>query len=138
LLKHPFSDVPYEPRLSAFLRGIEIYDREHTLGEELQQYDPNNAEDREKIINLYILPALNHLSYRHKFVLIKKLEIELLKRETDFNLLFESDYDDPRTIAWDETEIKDAHDFFERILINSKRNWHNDLAKAASEDQSEW
>ncbi|WP_092305468.1 hypothetical protein [Pseudomonas sp. NFIX28] len=138
MLKHPFSDVPYEPHLSALLRGIEIYDREHTLGEELQKYNPNNAEDREKIINLYILPALNYLSYRHKFVLIKNLENALLKRETDFNLLFESDYDDPRTIAWDETEIKDAYGFFERILKNSKEKWHNDLIKAASEDQSEW
>ncbi|QQZ42374.1 hypothetical protein IF690_02210 [Pseudomonas sp. SK3(2021)] len=138
MLKHPFLNIPYNPQLSVLLRGIEIYDREHTLGEELQEYNPNDIEDREKIINLYILPALNYLSYRHKFTLLEKLKTELKNENTDFSALFESDYDDPKTIAWDEADIINARGFFERILSNAEIIWHEELKKAASEDQSEW
>jgi len=138
MLTHPFVDVPYEPKLSYILGGISIYDREETLGEALWVYNPNERQDREKIIKCFILQDLMYLSYRHRFVLFKMLEGVLSEKDFDFSTQFESDYDAPRTIAWDETEIDDPRGFFEDIYRLASEEWKDDLHKASLEDQSTW
>ncbi|MGN7742719.1 hypothetical protein ACTJKT_22405 [Pseudomonas sp. 22526] len=40
------SGVPYLPIPAYFLGGFDIYDREETLGVELEAYDPENPKDR--------------------------------------------------------------------------------------------
>lgn len=35
MLRHSFLENPYVPNINSFLGGIEIYDREENLGEEL-------------------------------------------------------------------------------------------------------
>ncbi|WP_210639988.1 hypothetical protein [Pseudomonas sp. Tri1] len=138
MLTHPFVNEPYEPKLSGVLAGISIYDREETLGEALWEYNPNKQSEREEIIKKFILPSYDYLTYRHRFLVFKMLEGFLLKVGFDFSTQFESDYDDPRILAWDETEIDDPRGFFEDIYKLASEEWKEDLKKAALEDQSTW
>lgn len=138
MLKHPFLEKPYVPNINSFLGGIEIYDREETLGEELWKYDPNKASDREEIIKKYILTSLNYLSYRHKFVLLEKLG-ELLSIEGyNFSSYFEYLEEEYRSLAWYADEIVDPRGFFSKIYEIAKIEWKEDLIKAESEDRSTW
>jgi hypothetical protein len=138
MLMQPFTNFPYEPRLSHFLGGISIYDQEETLGEALWVYNPNEYEDQKKIINNFIVSWFDHLTYRHRFVIYKLLESHLQNANFDFSKEFESDYDDPRILAWDETEIMDPRGFFEHIFEIASESWKDDLIRASLEDQSEW
>ncbi|POA31203.1 MULTISPECIES: hypothetical protein [unclassified Pseudomonas] len=138
MLTHPFVNIPYVPVPLYLLGGISIYDREETLGEELWVYNPNEKNDREKIIKVFILPDFDYLTYRHRFVTFKMLEDILRQENFDFAAQFESDYDEPRTIAWNETEIDDPRGFFEDIYRLASEAWKDDLHKASLEDQSTW
>lgn len=138
MLKWPKTELPFEPRLSYWLGGISIYDREETLGEELWLYNPNKAGDREAVIKGYLLSRYEDLSYRHKFLLFKILGDALVLPDYDFSTEFESDYDENCTIAWDETEIDDPRGFFEDIHRLASEAWKDDLHKASLEDQSTW
>jgi len=130
--------MPYEPKLSYILAGISIYDQEETLGQSLWIYNPNKRDEREVIINNFIIPNLDYLSYRHRFVIFKLLESFLSKTDFDFATQFESDYDEPRTIAWNEAEIDDPRGFFEDIYRLASKEWKDDLHKASAENQSDW
>ena len=55
MLIDPGTEQPYIPTPSYFLGCFDIYDREETLGEELEKYDTNNAIDRERLILKYCL-----------------------------------------------------------------------------------
>ena len=138
MLKHPGTHMPFEPKLSYVLAGISIYDKEETLGESLWTYNPNKRDEREEIIKKFIIPDFKYLSYRHRFLTFKLLESFLDKPDFDFATQYESDYDEPRTIAWDETEIEDPRGFFEEIYKIASEEWKEDLHKASLEDQSDW
>ena len=138
MLTHPFVNEPYEPKLSGVLAGISIYDREETLGEALWEYNPNKQSEREEVIKRFILPSYDYLTYRHRFLVFKMLEGFLLEVGFDFSTQFESDYDDPRILAWDETEIDDPRGFFEDIYKLASEEWKEDLKKAALEDPLTW
>ncbi|WLG93724.1 hypothetical protein [Pseudomonas sp. FP198] len=51
MLIDPGTRLPYTPTPSYFLGCLDIYDREETLGEELQKYDPNRPIDRKILIS---------------------------------------------------------------------------------------
>lgn len=138
MLKVPFIDAPYEPKLSHILGALSIYDQEETKGEALWQYKPNDPEDREKIIRSFILKDLEYLTYRHRFVLISVLKKALENPNTDFSKEFESDHDKYITMAWDETEIDEPRVFFEEIYRLASSDWEEALQKASFEDQSTW
>ncbi|MBP1124130.1 MULTISPECIES: hypothetical protein [Pseudomonas] len=138
MLKSPFRDSPFTPKISYILAALSIYDLEETKGEALWAYDPNSSKDREIIIKNYILDDLMYLSYRHRFILISMLKDSLDSPNFDFAKEFESDYDEHITIAWDETEIADPRGFFADIYRLAHEVWKDDLHKASLEDQSTW
>lgn len=138
MLMHPFVDAPYEPKLSYVLGGISIYDREETLGEALWVYNPNNKNEREEVIKKFIIPDFDYLTYKHRFLVFKMLEAVLQQADFDFSTQFESDYEDPRILAWDETEIENPRGFFEDIYRLASEEWKDDLHQASLEDQSAW
>lgn len=138
MLKVPFIDAPYEPKLSHILGALSIYDQEETKGEVLWQYNPNDPEDREKIIKSFILKDLEYLTYRHRLVLISVLKKALENLSTDFSKEFESDHDKHITMAWDETEIDEPRVFFEEIYRLASDDWEEELQKASVEDRSTW
>ncbi|VVP31963.1 hypothetical protein [Pseudomonas fluorescens] len=138
MLTHPFVSFRYEPQLSYLLAGISIYDKEETLGEALWVYDPNKQDEREEVIKKFIIPNFEYLTYRHRFLIFKMLESFLQKSDFDFSTQFQSDYEDPRIIAWDETEIENPRGFFEDIYRFAAEEWKADLKRASEEDQTTW
>ena len=138
MLKCPFMKTPYIPIISHILGAISIYDLENTIGKELRKYDPNDEEDRKKIRVSFILKDLMYLSYRHRFVLMSALSKALDNPDFDFSKEFKSDYDEYKTMAWDETEIADPRGFFADIYRLANEVWKDDLQKASIEDQSTW
>ncbi len=138
MLMHPFVNIPFEPRLSYILSGISIYDREETLGEALWVYNPNKQEERVEVIRKFIITNFDYLTYRHRFLIFKMLEEVLQQSDFDFSKQFESDYEDPRILAWDETEIENPRGFFEDVYRLASEEWKGDLQKASLEDQSTW
>ncbi|WP_285435929.1 hypothetical protein [Pseudomonas sp. fls2-241-R2A-110] len=138
MLKWPMYDLPFEPTLLYWLGGVSVFDREETLGEALRVYNPNDSSDREKIIRKFILARLEHLPYRHRFLMFKILEDALAQLNFDFSKQFESDYETNTSMAWDETEIDDHRGFFEDIYKLAGEKWKSDLQKASFEDRSKW
>ncbi|MGY2341466.1 hypothetical protein ACW9HW_19785 [Pseudomonas sp. SDO5532_S415] len=132
----PESGKPYIPTPSYFLGCFDIYDREETLGEELEKFDPNNVEDREVLILKYCLPRKR--SYRQRFLLYKCLEQALQDDDYDFQSLLKYDPESYSSFpdGWDEME--NARAFFEDIFRLASIAWKEDLEKASLEDKSSW
>ena len=136
MLIDPGTEQPYVPTPSYFLGCFDIYDREETLGEELEQFDPNNPADREELILKYCLTRKR--SYRHRFLLYKCLEEALQDAAYDFKSLLAYDPEAYSSFpcGWDEMENTRA--FFEDIFRLATLEWKDDLQKASLEDQSTW
>lgn len=137
MLTHHFLDISYNPSVGYFLGGIDVYDQEESLGESLWGLDPN-SDDREKIIREYIIPHQSYLSYRHKFVLLNKLEDDLKGKGYDFSVFFGVDVDSCTATAWDASEVETPRSFFEDIYRVASEVWMPELSKAAEEDMSAW
>ncbi|EJM21612.1 hypothetical protein PMI22_01755 [Pseudomonas sp. GM21] len=136
MLIDPGTEQPYVPTPSYFLGCFDIYDREETLGEELEQFDPNNPADREELILKYCLTRKR--SYRHRFLLYKCLEEALQDAAYDFKSLLAYDPEAYSSFpcGWDEMDNTRA--FFEDIFRLATLEWKDDLQKASLEDQSTW
>ena len=130
--------TPYTPNISHILGALSIYDLEETVGKELWKYDPNTQKDREEIIISFVLKDLMYLSYRHRFVLMSALKNALDNPDFYFSKEFESDHDEYKILAWDETEIVDPRGFFAHIYRLANEVWKDDLQKARLEDPSTW
>jgi hypothetical protein len=89
MLIDPGTDQPYIPTPSYFLGCFDVYDREETLGEELEKYDPNNPVDRKELIIKYCLAGGR--SHRHRLLLYKCLEEALQNKNYDFQSLLKYD-----------------------------------------------
>jgi hypothetical protein len=138
MLMHPFLDRPYDPQVGHFLGGFEIYDCEETLGEELSQFDLNNADDRKELIYKYVVHRFRNLSYRHKFLFFCVLAIALDDPEYDFGEVFEHEVVSHSALppGWDEKE--DFRVFFEDIYKYLAEEWSEELDKASQEDPATW
>ncbi|WP_253912281.1 hypothetical protein [Pseudomonas sp. CVAP len=138
MLRHPFLNEEFEAELMWFIGVFGVYDREETLGAELEVYDPDNATDRAVLINKYSL-NLNYLSYRHKFVLIEALAEKLSDQSYDFQSLF--GIDEEEAASWPRGEwyeLKDPRGFLQDVYTLALEAWESDLHKASLEDQSTW
>jgi len=131
----PETMQPYVPTPAYFLCGFDIYDREETLGEALEQYDPNDPADREVLILKYCLPVSR--TYQQKYLLFKCLEAALRETQYNFGTLFEYDHEAYSSFpaGWDEMENPRA--FFEDIFRIITVEWEGDFQKAR-EDSSTW
>ncbi|WP_448106089.1 hypothetical protein [Pseudomonas azerbaijanoccidentalis] len=136
MLIDPGAEEPYFPMLSYFLGCFDIYDREETLGGELEKYDPNDPADRETLILKYCLPRKR--TYRQRFLLYKCLEEALQDDNYDFQSLLKYDPEAYSSFpdGWDEME--NTRVFFEDIYRLAIVVWKDDLQKASLEDQSMW
>ncbi|MBF4556146.1 hypothetical protein H7698_08670 [Pseudomonas sp. p50] len=128
--------LPFHPTPAFFLGGLDIYDREETLGATLEQLDPNDPVDREKIILNYCLPSRK--SYRHKYLLHKCLMEALENKNYDFRSLLQYDPEAYSSFPYGWDEMKDTRAFFSDIFRLATIEWREDLYKASNEDQSTW
>jgi hypothetical protein len=140
MLKAPFTELPYEPTIDMFLAGLETEYSDREFKDELLRLDPNSKVDRVKIIKKYIIKDQEYLSYRHKFLLVKKLESALANENYDFSSAFEYDYeaDEPSPSPWSASEIDTPRGFFEDISNVANDIWRADISRAATEDLSAW
>ncbi|MFW0756593.1 hypothetical protein ACN1C3_17920 [Pseudomonas sp. H11T01] len=138
MLIDPGTGKPYVPTPSYFLGCFDIYDREETLGEELEKYDPDKPADREILILKYCLSKRWKLPYRQKFLLVECLKEALLDKSYDFQSLLAYDPEEFSSLppGWDEME--NPRVFFEDIFRLASEEWKADLYKASLEDQSTW
>lgn len=136
MLIDPETSKPYLPSPAYFLCCFDVYDREETLGEELEKYNPNAAVDRESLILKYCMPMKR--SYRQKFLLVECLKLALLEEDYDFQSLFQYDPEAYSSFpdGWD--EMDNSRVFFEDIYRLAMVEWAADLSKASLEDQATW
>jgi hypothetical protein len=140
MLKAPFTELPYEPTVDMFLAGLETEYSDPEFRDELLRLDPNSRVDRVEIIKKYIVKEYEYLSYRHKFLLVKKLENALIDKNYDFSSAFEYDYEagEPSPSPWSASEIDTPRSFFEEIFNVANDIWRTDISRAAMEDPSVW
>lgn len=138
MIKDPYLDQPYAPTVRELIGDFDIYDREHTLGLELEKYDINLSADRRMLARNYILVSYDFLSYRHKFLLVAVLKSALQDEFYDFKVLLEHDCESTNLFpgGWD--EMKSPRAFFEDIYSVLSDEWKGQLLKASLEDQSTW
>ncbi|QQU69837.1 hypothetical protein I6I45_07535 [Pseudomonas fluorescens] len=138
MLKHPFLDIPYAPKLRHLLSPFDIYDREETLGEEFARYDINLDTDRRRLIEKYIIEKSSDLSYRHRKVLCDKLGVALSDETFDFSHLLRQAPGYYCTLPWGWSEMDNPKGFFEEIYRLTNEWWKEDLQKASLEDPATW
>jgi hypothetical protein len=125
-LKYPYSNIDFVASPAYFIGCFDIYDREETLGEYLNQFNPNDKNQLEQILNEFIfnVPASAGLLIEHKAELIRSLEDALAENNFDFDsiLVPDKDTDDRFTLpgSW---SIEYPRVFFENIYCLAKKNW---------------
>lgn len=138
MLRDPFLDEEFQPDLMWFIGVFDVYDREETLGAELEIYDPNNENERAELIKKYSL-NLDYLSYRHKFVLVQSLASKLNDESYDFQGLFE--IDENEAASWPRGEwyeLESPREFLRHVYTLAQEVWKDDLHEASLEDKSTW
>ena len=137
-LRSPWVDVPYEPTLYHFLGPFDVYDREHTLGVELDTWNMNDPVQRAALIRRDITSQYKELSYRHRHVLVAVLAQALQDPAFDFQAILEHDPESTNALPalWD--EMDDPRAFFADIFRLVQQDWRDDLARAAAEDPASW
>ena len=137
-LRSPWGDMPYEPTLYHFLGPFDVYDREHTLGVELDAWDMNDSDQRAALIRRDITGQYKELGYRHRHALVAVLAQALQDPAYDFQLILEHDPESSYALParWD--EMADPRAFFADIYRLVQQDWRDDLARAAAEDPSGW
>lgn len=138
VLRSPWVDVPYEPTLYHFLGPFDVYDREHTLGVELDTWNMNDPVQRAALIRRDITSQYKELSYRHRHVLVAVLAQALQDPAFDFQAILEHDPESTNALPalWD--EMDDPRAFFADIFRLVQQDWRDDLARAAAEDPASW
>jgi len=131
MLKHPDSNVDFVITPAIVLGDFDIYDREETLGAELDKYNPNDAGDLKSLFDRYFFErrSVRAWSIEHKAEVIRVL-VESLKNENfDFFALITMDRepDDCFTLpnSWD---IENPRLFFLEIYEILLDKWGCELA----------
>jgi hypothetical protein len=138
MLQDPFLDEEFQPDLMWFIGVFGVYDREETLGAELEIYDPNNNDDRAELIRKYSL-NLGYLTYRHKLVLVESLADKLSDGSYDFQGLF--DIQEDEAASWPRGEwyeLENPREFLQSVYTLAQEIWKEDLLKASLEDRATW
>ena len=126
-LKFPNSTVDFEPTLSLFLGPFDIYDREETLGETLNKYDPLDPKQLQKLFNKYIFSRFDDkhgYTIEHRVLIVKSLIETLDDQHYDFSKYF-PDYEDDDNyfyLPWTWSFPRPRY-FFEQAYIAVVRHW---------------
>lgn len=120
-LTWPNTNITFDPSPMYFLGEFDVYDREESLGEYLNQFDPNDrAEVNQLLRKLFFQGARAQvLTSAHKKVLVESLVGALRYPGYDFLSAFQPEETDTFCLPFD-WEIKKGRLFFEeayRLVI---------------------
>ncbi|CCN72628.1 hypothetical protein [Vibrio nigripulchritudo] len=129
-LKFPNSDVDFVITPAFFLGDFDIYDREESLGEYLERFDPNDSKQlrivlEEKLING---GRFNMLSTMHKYVILNELAIALSDKKYDFSEFFTS-HDQHFSLPWT-WNIDNPRNFFEVVYEKIYDAWNVEISSS--------
>jgi len=129
-LKYPDSDVDFNVTPAYFLGDFDIYDREESLGEYLNKYDPNDPEQLHKVLLEIFFEGgrVSKLTVEHKEVLLKSLSSALKDENYNFQELVshENDFDDCFNLPH-EWDFSRPRFFFEEVYRMAVNLWGNEL-----------
>jgi hypothetical protein len=130
---------PYTPQLSYYLGGLDIYDREHTLGVELGKFDMNNLNDRMFVLEKHCIDRTSRTNdYKKKFLLWNELKNALNDPDHNFHKYIEYNPDEYAALAYTEDELGDARILFEQLFKIATEKWSSELELASREDPERW
>ena len=130
-LKYPDTDIDFDGSPRNFLECFDVYDREETLGEVLNRFDPNDPVQLSELIRQYVFdpPRVAHLTAGHRALLILELK-KALDENYDFGPMFTSDQNSPAVIELpSKWVIRDPRGFFEEIYRQAKVHWSENVTR---------
>jgi len=99
MLKMPNTDIDFIVTPEYFLSPFDIYDREESLGVELNKFDPNDINDLKFLFEKYVFSGVivDQFQEEHKLKIINTLSDILESAEINFVEIIESlqDLDNP-------------------------------------------
>jgi len=127
-LTYPHTGILFNPSLAYFLGEFDIYDREESLGEYLNRFDPNDRKQVRLLSEqLFFNGArVKSLTAEHKKVLFELLVEALGEPDHDFRSVFEMDEDDCFCLPFD-WEIDNYRLFFEEFYRLAIDHWGDEL-----------
>lgn len=134
-LCYPNTDIPFEPSPAFFLGEFDIYDREETLGEYLNEFDPNDRQQLRQILNEKYFRGRGEmeLSAEHKIVLVRVLAQSLQNPDYNFSSLFDTDPEDGDVFSLPfDWKIKEPRMFFEEVYRLATEFWADELRENKS------
>lgn len=134
-LKYPNTNVDFVVSPAYFIAEFDVYDREEDLGEALNEFDPNDEEDLERLFAERLLSGGNEAyAPAHKGELLRVLGDALADPSYDFGrLLSQADNENEYFTLPSKWVIQVPRNFFleaYRVIYNA---WGEDVRKAGYE-----
>jgi hypothetical protein len=126
-LKHPGTEIDFNPSPHFLLGNFGVYDRDE-LEDELNKYDPNSASDINTLLDEFFLNGLwvKQWTVQHKIFFMEVFANALKDKDYDFGKVIE-DNDDEYFYLPSNWVIKDARLMFWRMYGVLIEKWRNDF-----------
>lgn len=127
-LTYPNTNIPFNPSPMYFLGEFDVYDREESLGEYLNQFDPNDRTEVNQLLRKLFFQGARAqaLTSAHKKVLIESLLAALRDPDYDFLSAFQPEEADTFCLPFD-WEIENGRLFFEEAYRLAMEFWGTEL-----------
>lgn len=127
-LIYPNSNCTFKPSLAFFLGEFDIYDREESLGEYLNRFNPNDRKQIRFLLEQLFFDGsqVKSLTAEHKKVLFERLVEALGEQSYDFKSVFELNEDECFCLPFD-WEVNDYRLFFEELYRLAIDHWGDEL-----------
>jgi hypothetical protein len=129
-LNHPQSNIQFKATPAFFIGPFDVYDREESIGRDLNTYDPNDPVQLQRLFDVYFFPSWteNGATVAHKRALAEALIAALRDPHYNFADLLKDDSDHfslPST--W---EFRDPRQFFYGAYLALVFHWSDELLAA--------
>ncbi|MFB2735381.1 hypothetical protein [Shewanella mangrovisoli] len=129
-LLHPDSDIPFHPNPGWFLGAFNCYDREETLGETLNRYDPLDPAQLQGLYDAYVFDEFNEQSgftSAHRAAMATNLIAALSETKHDFAAYLAIDESEEEWCFPSEWAFPEPRYPFEQAYLALLRHWGMEL-----------
>ncbi|CAM4100218.1 Dehydrogenase [Comamonas aquatilis] len=124
LLLHPDSDIEFQASPAMILGPFDVYDREESLGQDLNAYDPNDNAQLRLLFERHLLTALANKGWTaaHRAALTQALAATLQDPQYPFVALLEDDEEHGFYLPsnWN---IQAPRQFFHQAYLTLLEHW---------------